>query len=287
MITVVSCGEPTSVATRRTSPTDSVNFDDKNSNLEAKANAKCPPSTQLDLAPAATVGYTESIRPYLEDTCVGCHRTGGLPPDLSSFSKAKAAAVASLASINKGTMPPAPAGGASALEKATFAAWITGGTPESIPNSQSDTTQPPGSQSPSGPSSAASQPEQANICIKQTASPSQSGDADGVKVPTTNGDKKSSGPTPVPTPAPTPAPTPVPTPAKPTITYTANIKPYFDAKCAGCHGRSPALKTYANVKAAAAASLASMKRGSMPPRGGAPAKDIANLQEWINAGYPQ
>jgi hypothetical protein len=30
-----------------------------------------------------------------------------------------------------------------------------------------------------------------------------------------------------------------------------------------------------------------MRRGSMPPGGGAPAKDITNLQEWINAGYPQ
>ena len=102
MIAVVNCGAPTSVSSKRTVPTDSVNSDFNNSNLEAKANAKCQQDPQLSLAPAATVGYTDSIQLYLEDTCVGCHRTGGLPPDLSSYSKAKAAAAVSLASLTKG-----------------------------------------------------------------------------------------------------------------------------------------------------------------------------------------
>ena len=266
IITAVHCGGPTSVSSKRTVPTDSVNSDFNNSNLEAKANAKCQQDPQLSLAPAATVGYTESIKPYLDDTCVGCHRTGGLPPDLSSYSTAKAAAAVSLASMNKGTMPPGSASGATTLEKATFAAWIAGGTPESIPTTQSGTTKSPVPQSPAA---------TATVCKTIVTSPSQAAGTQASGVPTTNNSGNS------------PEPAPAPAPAKPAITYTANIKPYFDARCAGCHGRAPALRTYANVQAGAAASLAAMKRGSMPPGGGAPAQDIANLQAWINAGYPQ
>lgn len=47
----------------------------------------------------------------------------------------------------------------------------------------------------------------------------------------------SPGPTPTPTatPSPTPVPTPTPTPAPPAVSFSDDVQPIFDARCAGCH----------------------------------------------------
>ena len=77
------------------------------------------------------------------------------------------------------------------------------------------------------------------------------------------------------------------------VSYKNTIAPMMTKSCATsktCHSAgnpwSVDLDTYAGVKANAAASIASIKGGSMPPSGTFPAADLKNLQDWVTAGSP-
>jgi hypothetical protein len=64
------------------------------------------------------------------------------------------------------------------------------------------------------------------------------------------------------------------------------------SKCASCHsGSSPsmgiALDSYANVKANAAAALAAMQGGTMPPGSPLTTADIQPFADWVAAGTPE
>jgi len=224
--------------------------------------------TELELAPATKVGYREKVRAYLATNCVSCHGQDGSAPDLSSYAGAKRAAKASLAAIREDAMPPDKP--SSDAEKELFAAWVNGGTQETVAAS-CDATK------------------------KSTKNKNTNDDKDGKDQD--NGSKPGTpatipppviGPAPAPGPGPGPGPAPAPAPAPGgTVTYKTVIKPYLDSKCGSCHGRAPVLTSYAAAKSAAVESLNSMKEGRMPP-GSRPAQtEINNLQTWINAGYPE
>jgi len=79
-------------------------------------------------------------------------------------------------------------------------------------------------------------------------------------------------------------------PAAPT--YTADVKPIFDTNCVACHragGASAgiALDTHASASSGAAASLASIQAGRMPPGGALSSAQIQTIADWITDGKPQ
>jgi|GEM_PF-6253872 len=72
------------------------------------------------------------------------------------------------------------------------------------------------------------------------------------------------------------------------VSYKDDIVPLLTKSCS-CHTSgaiAPALDTYANVKAAAAASEAAIDDGSMPIAGPLPADEEALFEAWVNAGAP-
>lgn len=240
------------------------------------ASDKCKPTGKLPAAIGtkgsraslsladAPVGYTDTIKAILDKNCVFCHRVPGSPPNLSTYAAASAesARTSSLQTILDDSMPTGPKK-LTADEKAKFKAWVDGGAPE---------TAKPG----------------ATTAGKPTTSPTGC---------SSDGTGKPAAPTPIPnpTPAPAPAPTPTPTPTPapspgntPTVTYQNAISSYLAAYCTNCHGgANPKLETYAQAKAGAAASLASMKAGRMPRAQKASAAEIATFEAWIKAGTPE
>jgi|GEM_PF-1799226 len=238
------------------------------------SGGNCKPTTKLtaadtlNLADATVGGYADTIKPILDKHCVFCHRAQGTPPDLSSYAAASTVTTRdlSLKTILDESMPTGPKK-LTADEKAKFKAWVDAGAPE---------TAKPAAAAPSTPG---------------TGSGTTGCSADG----TPNGGTPKptqTTPKPGPTPAPgTPAPKPTPTPQPPTqlaVTYDNKIAGYLNAYCTNCHGGSrPKLETFAQAKASAAASLASMKSGRMPIGQRASAADIAAFESWVNAGAPE
>ena len=77
--------------------------------------------------------YQEPIQRILEASCVGCHKPGLTPPDLSTYATAAAAARTSLVSIQAQSMPPAvPLAADQAL---AFKLWVDAGAPETLASS--------------------------------------------------------------------------------------------------------------------------------------------------------
>jgi mono/diheme cytochrome c family protein len=68
--------------------------------------------------------YDPMIKPVVDAQCGGCHGAGGTPPDLSSYDAVRASAIASLASMTNGTMPPG--GAVDGAFVADLMAWIDG-----------------------------------------------------------------------------------------------------------------------------------------------------------------
>ncbi len=229
-------------------------------------------TTGLKLADP-TVGYTDTVKAILDKYCVSCHRPNATPPDLSTYATASApiARKDSLTDINNDSMPTGPKK-LTADEKAKFAAWVAGGAIETAKTAGAGAPAPVGAP-----------PSTADAC---------SANVGGAQPPSTTPPattpKPTPGPTPAPTPTPSPTPTPTPAPMTATVTYQNAIASYLNAQCAGCHGgRSPQLENYAQAKAGAAASLASMKAGRMPTSRRATAAEIATFEKWVNAGMPE
>ncbi|MCX6107762.1 MAG: hypothetical protein NTY08_18195 [Proteobacteria bacterium] len=253
--TIAHCGGPLTAALKTPAEPALPTFDKFNTSSDC--NAASTSDTALDLK--STVTYKDSISRFLKDNCTSCHKAGGDLPNLSTYKNARTAAKFALKSLDDDTMPPKES--VAAKDKANFAAWVADGMPESSAKSLNGTacTAPkkPAKKSTSKP--------------KINAGTDTSTDAS--KDASTNGAGTAQGAGPSTTSA--------------TITYKSTIKPYLDAKCGACHGRAPVLTSYTSAKAAAAASVASMRGGNMPPGGKAAATDISNLQGWIDAGYPE
>lgn len=75
--------------------------------------------------PSAAVYYDATIEQLLAANCVGCHKAGVQAPNLDNYDDAATSAVASLAAIESGSMPPS--GPMTTDEIATFKAWVDGG----------------------------------------------------------------------------------------------------------------------------------------------------------------
>ncbi len=74
----------------------------------------------------------------------------------------------------------------------------------------------------------------------------------------------------------------------PGVSFAVDILPLMKRAC-DCHvsgSIAPALNNYANVKAAASASNAAIKEGSMPIGAPLSAADQALFESWVNAGMP-
>ena len=227
-----------------------------------------------DLALTRTVAYKDSISKFLKDNCTSCHKSGGDRPDLSTYKSARAAAKLSLKSLDNDSMPPKNT--VAAKDKAKFAAWVEGGMPESLTKSITATTK----------TSASSDDTTACTTPKKPAKKSISNQKTDDTV-TANDGKKTIKSEDLPENGSGTAPSPGPSTTSAAITYKSTIKPYLDARCGACHGRAPVLTSYTSAKAAAAASVASMRSGNMPPGSKPAAADISNLQSWIDAGYPE
>lgn len=243
----------------------------------ATAKSKIENSAELNLAQATKVGYREKIRAYLNDNCVSCHGKDGTSPDLSTYSGAKRAAKGSLAALRNDSMPPDKP--ASDSEKATFAAWVSGGLLESV-SASCDATKKTSTKKPD----VKGDDDESKTSTPSTIPPPASGPAPSPGP----GPSPTPGPNPRPSPGPSPGPAPAPSPGPGgAVTYKAVIKPYLDGKCGSCHGRAPVLTSYSAAKSAATESLNSMKAGRMPPGSRPSQTEINNLQSWISAGYPE
>lgn len=90
-------------------------------------------STGTGTGTALAVTYESFARAYLTQKCTSCHGQGGTPPNLATYATAKAAANASLATINGSggrIMPPSATTRETADIIAKFQAWIQGGALE-------------------------------------------------------------------------------------------------------------------------------------------------------------
>ena len=73
------------------------------------------------------VYYLSAIKNLVETNCVGCHKAGLTPPDLSTYQGLVAAASAALAAVQQGKMPKS---GALAVDQTTaLQAWVAAKTP--------------------------------------------------------------------------------------------------------------------------------------------------------------
>jgi hypothetical protein len=256
--TIAHCGGPLTGALKTPVEPALPTFD--KTNPASDCNAASASDTALALK--NTVTYKDSISKFLTDNCTSCHKSGGDLPNLSTYKSARAAAKFALKSLDDDTMPPKDTVGAQ--DRANFAAWVANGTPESLTKSLNGTA-----------CTAPKKPAKKSTSKPKTKTGDASTDksTDASKDAATNGAGTAQGPG--------------PSTSSATITYKSTIKPYLDAKCGSCHGRAPVLTDYTSAKAAAAASVASMRGGNMPPGSKAAANDISNLQGWIDAGYPQ
>ncbi|MGL1904234.1 MAG: cytochrome c [Fibrobacterales bacterium] len=76
-----------------------------------------------------------------------------------------------------------------------------------------------------------------------------------------------------------------------TLTYTADLKPLFDAKCVACHlGRHSAFSSYAGVFASKSSIFTRVENGSMPKTTGGisiTAEERQTILDWITGGAPE
>lgn len=256
--TIAHCGGPLTAALKAPVEPALPTFD--KSTTASNCNDASVSDTSLDLKSPVT--YKDSISRFLKDNCTSCHKTGGDLPNLSTYKNARTAAKFALKSLDDDTMPPKES--VAAKDKASFAAWVADGMPESLTKSLNGTA-----------CTAPKKPAKKLTAKRKTGAGDAGTDTstDTLKDASPNGAGTAQGPGPSTTSA--------------TITYKSTIKPYLDAKCGACHGRAPVLTSYTSAKAAAAASVASMRGGNMPPGSKAAATDISNLQGWIDAGYPE
>ena len=267
--TIAHCGDPLTAALKTPAEPAIPTFG--NSNAASNCNSALVSDTALALK--NTVTYKDSISKFLKDNCTSCHKPGGDQPNLSTYKSARAAAKLSLKSLDDDTMPPKDT--VAAQDKANFAAWVANGTPESLTKSLNGTTKTAANSADGTACTAPKKPVKKSTSKAKTDAGDASTDSstDASKDASTNGAGT--------------AANPGPSTNSATITYKSTIKPYLDARCGSCHGRAPVLTSYTSAKAAAAASVASMRGGNMPPGSKAADADISNLQGWIDAGYPE
>lgn len=90
--------------------------------------------TTTTTATSVNVTYESFIRGYLTQKCTSCHNQGGSRPNLSNYNAARAAAEASLRTIdgtpNARIMPPSATGRESVDIISRFQTWIRNGTPQ-------------------------------------------------------------------------------------------------------------------------------------------------------------
>lgn len=82
----------------------------------------------------AKIGF-DRVSPILQRACVNCHRSGGTPPDLSSYAGSKAAGE-SLVNVSTGPAPSMPPNGVvlTESEKSILQAWRSAGFAETTTN---------------------------------------------------------------------------------------------------------------------------------------------------------
>lgn len=96
----------------------------------AKASAK--PGFSL----AETVSWDSDIKSLYDGKCTSCHKSGGTPPDLSTYDKAKSALASSVSQVEDDKMPPSSP--LSSSEKKKLTEWQNAGAPETSDSSDSD-----------------------------------------------------------------------------------------------------------------------------------------------------
>lgn len=95
-------------------------------------------SAAVPVDPARAISYVDPIKRILDASCVGCHKPGLTPPDLSTYASASAAARTSWVTIQAQSMPPAVP--LPADQAVAFKAWLDAGAPESVTTSTSTAT---------------------------------------------------------------------------------------------------------------------------------------------------
>lgn len=216
---------------------------------------------------ADPVTYDGKIKALLAAKCVGCHKPGGTPPDVSTYDTAKAAGEDSLRTIEDGSMPTA--GPLPDADQQAFKAWVTGGYLKAAANPPAGGSGSGASKDPKKPSSNKSPKESTaeDACGLPTAS---QGEGSGKK-PDSKPKPSEGGGTPKPT-------------------YLGGIKALLDSKCNACHkagGTPPDLTSYAKAKEGGPASLASILDDSMPTSKPLPAEQKDLFQQWADADYPE
>lgn len=256
------------------------------------------------------------IKPFFDAKCTYCHggKAGDPGPTLVTFAQVSSKASESLSNMKKTDEPMPPANATpqlAATDVTMLTNWINSGKPEGTPPVTIDPTKPvyyndhmktllaqyctgchkPGEQSPDlstyEAAKAAGALSLADVKNKTMpkAAPLSANDIAVFQKWTDLGY-----PLDATTPVPAPAPAPGPVDPKNGAFYNDNIKNLLAADCVMCHkagAQAPDLSTYELAKTGAAASLAAVERGSMPPAGAWSAEKIALLKEWIDAGSPE
>lgn len=208
---------------------------------------------------ADPVSYDGKVKGLLAAQCVGCHKPGGTPPDLSTYETAKASGDDSQRTIVDESMPTA--GPLSDAEKATFKAWVDGGYLKSSGGAAS------GTPSKTGGKKSSNATEEGGGAVCQPPSGASADSADGKAKPKSSGDA-----------------------AAVKATYAGGIKALLDAKCNACHkagGTPPDLTSYDLAKDGGPASLLTIEDDSMPPSKPLAADQKTLFKQWADAGYPE
>ena len=216
---------------------------------------------------ADAVTYDGKIKALLADKCVGCHKPGGTPPDVSTYDAAKAAGDDSLRTIEDGSMPTA--GPLPDADQQAFKAWVTGGYLKAAANPPSGGGG--GGTSKDGKKPSSDKGKKASASDDVCGLPSTAKDGSDTEKSDKKTDSKDGGGAPQPT-------------------YLGGIKALLDSKCNACHkagGTPPDLTSYAKAKEGGPASLASILDDSMPTSRPLPADQKDLFQKWADADYPE
>jgi hypothetical protein len=226
----------------------------------------------------ATVGYDETIQALLGSDCTHCHAPGKTKPDLTTYVSAAKNALAALALIDLGVMPPgAPL---SPADRGRFSAWVAGGVPKSLGGAATGS----GTGTATAPATCPAVGSGTGTSTGSSASPSTgtdtaiatstaTGAATGAATGTSTGGATATGTG----------------TASATITYAGNVKAILDSACVGCHhagGQKPDLSSQQAAQAAGASVVSTVESGSMPPSGPLASSSKTLIQQWGNASFP-
>ncbi len=118
------------------------NQDTSNEKTENSETGKDPGKKSTALLLADTIGYSDTIKSFLDKQCVSCHKAGGsrASSPLDTYENAKKYAKESLGRMKDAQNPMPPSGVPSSSDVEKFNKWITSNFPQSGSSSPSDTT---------------------------------------------------------------------------------------------------------------------------------------------------